>query len=123
MTLRYSAPGVRARLVAGELIPWIEKHPRSDYVKAAYLALVPWADRDRIKAIYAEARFLTRTTGVRHVVDHIIPLCRTDVCGLTVPDNLRVITYKQNAAESNNWSERCAELFAEPEQLQFFPSR
>lgn len=123
MTLRYSAPGVRARLAAGELIPWIEKHPRRDYVKAAYLALVPWADRDRVKALYAEARFLTRTTGVRHVVDHIVPLCRADVCGLTVHYNLRVITYQRNAAESNHWGDRCLELFAEPEQLQFFAAR
>lgn len=118
MTLRYSAPGVRARLVAGELIDWIENHKRRDYVRAAYLAMVPWTDRDRLKEIYAEARWRTEKFGRRFVVDHYpYPLCGRDVCGLTVPGNVRVVTYEQNARESNHRSERQCELFDGPEQL------
>jgi hypothetical protein len=49
-------------------------------------------------------RFLTSQTGVEHVVDHEIPLNHTMVCGLTVPENLRVITRSQNNAKSNHWN-------------------
>lgn len=111
MTLRYSSPGVRARLVAGELVHWIESHKRKSYVRASYLALVPWADRERLKEIYEEARRLGR------VVDHRIPLCHPLVCGLTVPDNLRVVDRLQNARESNFWSDRIDDMFNYPEQL------
>lgn len=117
MTLRYSSPGVRARLARGELIPWVESHKRANYVRMSYLALVPWADRDAIRAIYAKAKLETLLTGVEHVVDHKIPLNHPLVCGLTVPDNLRVIPHKRNCYELNHWGDRIADLFTEPEQL------
>lgn len=104
-------------------MPWIDSHKRKNYVRMSYLALVKWADRDRIKSLYSEARFLSEATGVAHVVDHIIPLCRPDVCGLTVHYNLRVIPYKRNALELNHWSERLGEIFSEQEQLAFFTPR
>lgn len=119
--MNFSSPGTRARLVRGERVDWIENHKRAPYVRAGYLALVPWADRKRIEELYAEARWRTSVTGRRHVVDHRIPLCRRDVCGLTVHNNLRVVEYSVNARESNTWSERCLELFDVPEQLSLLP--
>ena len=60
-----------------------------------------WAEFDTIKALYREARRLTEETGVRHHVDHIVPLRHDLVCGLHVQNNLRVITAADNWKKHN----------------------
>lgn len=75
----------------------LSAHRRAKLKKAT----VAWADREAIKAIYAEADRLTVETGVAHVVDHIIPLNNKLVCGLHCEANLRVITAEENGAKSN----------------------
>ena len=75
-------------------------------------------DREALRAIEKRSRDRTIATGIKHVVDHIIALNRPDVCGLTVPWNLQVITKKQNDAKGNKihfWPQ--LELLNEPEQL------
>ena len=54
-----------------------------------------------MRQLYLHAQALTKMTGERYVVDHIIPLISPDVCGLHVPWNLRVITQDQNLKKSN----------------------
>lgn len=54
-----------------------------------------------MRGLYLQAQQLTKLTGERYVVDHIVPLINEDVCGLHVPWNLRVITQEENLKKSN----------------------
>jgi hypothetical protein len=57
--------------------------------------------KEHISSIYTQARELTRRTGVKHVVDHIIPLRSEVVCGLHVPWNLQILTHIENSVKGN----------------------
>ena len=57
--------------------------------------------KQAIKNLYMQAVTLSKITGERYVVDHIIPLINPEVCGLHVPWNLRVITQEENLKKSN----------------------
>ena len=96
--VRYS-PKLRARILSGDWPDWLHKHPRQRYIVQSLCARVPWGEEveREIKRIYADAK----ARGL--YVDHIVPLCHPDVCGLTVPANLQAITPKANAAKGNKW--------------------
>jgi 5-methylcytosine-specific restriction endonuclease McrA len=67
-------------------------------------ATPPWltrAQKSEMRELYKIAITMTKTTGERYVVDHIVPLRSELVCGLHVPWNLRVITQEENLKKSN----------------------
>ncbi len=70
------------------------------------MATPPWlteAHWIQIKEIYAEAERLTKDTGIRHEVDHIVPLSGKTVSGLHVPWNLRAIPAEENNRRPRVW--------------------
>ena len=67
-------------------------------------ATPPWltrAQKSEMRELYKIAITMTKTTGEKYVVDHIVPLRSELVCGLHVPWNLRVITQEENLKKSN----------------------
>lgn len=107
----YVRVGSRRRLLAGDTPTWVSNSKRAKYIIAVMQSAPPWVNRKELVALETQARELTESTGTLHVLDHIIPLNHPRVCGLTVPWNLQVITWRQNGSKSNNW---------EPDQLNLF---
>jgi hypothetical protein len=60
-----------------------------------------WANQDKMRSIYIEAKRLQKQNGVKYDVDHIIPLQGIAVCGLHVENNLQILLSSQNRSKHN----------------------
>lgn len=87
-----------------------KKYPEKNTAKvSAYRAkkiqaIPSWlsdTDLSKIKSIYKLARNISKKTGIKHHVDHVVPLVSDIVCGLHVPWNLQVIPAEVNIKKSN----------------------
>jgi YHS domain-containing protein len=56
-----------------------------------------------LRRIRLEAQLLSIDTGIKHEVDHIIPLIHELVCGLDVPDNVQVLTKAANRQKASRF--------------------
>ncbi len=65
------------------------------------IATPPWADFEKMQAIYAEAIRISDETGVPHHVDHFYPLRGKTVSGLHCEANLRIIPAVENMRKHN----------------------
>jgi hypothetical protein len=71
--------------------------------RALEQACVKWADQKAISAIYRKSRALSKKTGSKFEVDHIVPLRHTLVCGLHVEANLEIVPLTVNRRKSNSF--------------------
>lgn len=118
MSVSLVSPSLRRRLLAGEEPTWLQRHIRRDYIVRVVLSAPPWVRPRDFKPFEERAAQLTKCTGLRHVVDHIVPVTHPLVCGLTVPWNMQVIDYLTNNRKSNKLHLSFqGELFDQPEQL------
>lgn len=60
-----------------------------------------WAIEFFIEEAYMLAVLRSKSTGIKHHVDHVIPLRSRIVCGLHAHTNLRVIPAEENIRKSN----------------------
>lgn len=82
----------------------LPKSWRNRWIIARIVATPPWFNSAATRAVYRRAEKLTKETGVKHVVDHCIPLQNPLVCGLHWHENLQVLTDAANSAKSNKFS-------------------
>lgn len=80
---------------------YLEAVRRRDAAKIS--AMPKWADVDAIKSIYKKCALISEITGIKHHVDHIVPLRGKNVCGLHIPINLQIITASENMSKSNSF--------------------
>lgn len=72
--------------------------------RAARVQATPtWYKRGDATPYYKTAYDLTKRTGEKYVVDHVIPLKHDLVCGLHCKENLQVITQIENLRKHNSF--------------------
>lgn len=106
--------GSRSRILAHDIPVWISNNKRGRYIAAVCVSAPPWikrADFADFAELIAERDRMRDATGERYVLDHVVPINHPNVCGLTVPWNLRVVHWRVNGAKSNRFTPDQLELF------------
>lgn len=89
---------------------WLDAEPRCAsharglrYYNKIWNAQPPWPGLEKaLRGIYRQARQMRRD-GYDVEVDHIMPLCGPNFCGLHVPWNLQIVSARRNRRHSNTW--------------------
>ena len=66
-------------------------------------ATPPWVCKDSLLSYYKQSKEFEILLGVKHHVDHIVPLRHPLICGLNIPRNLQVIPASVNLKKSNSF--------------------
>lgn len=74
------------------------------------MAVPKWTSLLELKKFYKLAKELESKTGIRHEVDHIVPLVSDLICGLHCESNLRVIPWIENRIKGNLVWPDCPEI-------------
>jgi 5-methylcytosine-specific restriction endonuclease McrA len=61
-------------------------------------------DYHAIRTLYETAAALTKSTGIEHHVDHVIPLQGRTVSGFHCPNNLQILTQSENCSKNNKFT-------------------
>ena len=56
-----------------------------------------------IESFYIKAARLTKETGIKHHVDHILPIQGNGITGFHVPWNLQILTGPENSKKNNSF--------------------
>jgi len=81
--------------------PELNRFARSLRRAAEKAAMPKWANRKKMREIYAECVRVSEATGIPHHVDHIYPLKSDWICGLHCEANLQILPAAVNQAKSN----------------------
>ncbi len=79
------------------------QHYQRAYEEQRFLATPPWVEKLQILALYEQARTLTKETGIKYQVDHVVPLKGKHISGLHCLSNLQIITKDKNLKKSNKF--------------------
>ena len=72
--------------------------------RAKQLQATPsWANLKDIERIYIVASNISKSTKIKHHVDHIVPLQGENICGLHTFNNLCIIPAKMNLQKGNTF--------------------
>ena len=109
----YCRRKTKLRLMNGEHVHWVEHKTKKNYIRQCVLSFPLWAKEKDFQHLLDEARLLEKKTGVKHSLDHIIPINHPYVSGLSVPWNLQVRTMHHNNCKGNSWHPDQTDLFEE----------
>jgi hypothetical protein len=101
--IHYNRRKSRERLLQGDMPKWISNSSRAAYIAKIVVSVPPWVDQKDLLQLNALAARISKATGIPHHLDHIVPVTHPEVCGLTVPWNLRIAPYRVNLAKGNRW--------------------
>lgn len=82
--------------------PWIYQAHMAARRSRLKNATPKWVCLQEIRSLYRRATNLSIETGVKHHVDHIVPLTSRTVCGLHSLDNLQILTACENKSKYNS---------------------
>jgi len=84
--------------------------------KERKLSNVAWSNKELISQVHKARILIELETGIKHHVDHIIPITGVDIigdpyiCGLNVHYNLRVIPASENMSKSNLYTDELLDI-------------
>ncbi len=81
-------------------VAWCANIPRT---KLVAMATPKWANKKENSMLRKAAQSATLITGIKHQVDHIIPLRSDKVCGLHVAENMQIISRTENLKKRNHF--------------------